>query len=345
MDIGSVIKYLKNYNGKKIKLMEICGTHTASIMQNAIPSLINKNIELISGPGCPVCVTVSDYTDKLIELALNGNVIVTFGDMIRVPGSKNALKDIKSSNTDIRMVYSPMQITEYAKQEPNKEFIFAAVGFETTTPVYALLIEELIKQNIKNVKLLTALKTMPGAVDKICSLGGSIDGFIAPGHVCAVTGSNVFIPLAQKYNIPFVVSGFEAKEILSSIYALTKMQGKDEVLNLYKYVVKEERNQTAYDKVHKYFEECDASWRGLGIIKNSGLALKNEYAEFDAGSKELINDFSCKNGCICAKIIIGEKKPDDCPLYSKVCTPEHPCGACMVSGEGTCFNYYSTNEQ
>lgn len=343
MDINSLLSYLKNYDGKKLKLMEVCGTHTASIVQNAIPSLISDKIELISGPGCPVCVTVSDYVDKLIELAQNGNVIVTFGDMIRVPGSRYALKDIKSEDTDIRMVYSPMQIIDFAKNEPHKNFIFAAVGFETTTPVYALLIDELIKQDINNVRLLTALKTMPNVIDKVCSMTDDIDGFIAPGHVCAITGSDAFIPLAEKYGVPFVVSGFEAKEILSSIYALTKIAGKGEVVNLYKYVVKNGRNKQAYKIVHKYFEECDCAWRGLGIIENSGLALKEEYSRFDCSSRELTNDYSKNNGCICAKIIIGEKKPNECPLYSKVCTPEHPCGACMVSGEGTCFNYYSNN--
>lgn len=343
MDIKSILNYLKNYNGKKIKLMEVCGTHTASIVQNAIPSLISSKIELISGPGCPVCVTVSDYTDRLIELAKNGSVIVTFGDMIRVPGSKYALKDIKSENTDIRMVYSPMQILDFAKNEPDKEFIFACVGFETTTPIYALLIDEMVKQNITNVKLLTALKTMPGVIDKVCSMTDDIDGFIAPGHVCAITGSDAFIPLAQKYNVPFVVSGFEANEILSSIYALVHMADKGEVLNLYKYVVKNTRNEEAYKIVHKYFEEYDCAWRGLGIIKNSGLMLKKEYSHFDCGSRELINDYSNNNGCICAKIIIGEKKPRECPLYAKICTPEHPCGACMVSNEGTCFNYYTND--
>lgn len=325
--------------------MEICGTHTASIAENAISSIISDKIHLISGPGCPVCVTVSSYVDRLCELALqDGNVIVTFGDMIRVPGSKYALKDIKSQGADIRMVYSPMQALDFARREPDKTFIFAAVGFETTTPIYVLLIDRAIKDEIDNIKLLTALKTMPAVVDRLCGDGADIDGFIAPGHVCAVTGAEAFLPLAEKYNIPFAVSGFEAEEILSAIYALVKTIDRGErlgtVMNLYKSVVRQERNEKAFDVVNKYFVPCSASWRGLGEIEGSGLILRDEYSRFDAGSADLTADFSKSKGCMCGEIITGKKTPSECPLFKKVCTPENPMGACMVSGEGTCFNLY-----
>lgn len=345
MDINDVLAFLKNYDGDDVYLMEVCGTHTASIAEHAIPSLISDKIHLISGPGCPVCVTVSDYVDKLVELALEGNVIVTFGDMIRVPGSKKALKDIKSEGVDIRMVYSPVDTIELAKAEPDKTFVFAAVGFETTTPIYAVLMEEVIKQNIKNIKLLTALKTMPNVIDTLCNNDNIIDGFLAPGHVSVITGSEEFFPLAQKYNVPFVVSGFEAEEILASIYALIKLKGQGKVLNLYKSVVPTHRNEKAFELVHKYFEPYDAAWRGLGEIKNSGMALKKEYEMFDAGSRELRNDYSHQKGCKCGEIISGLKKPTDCPLYGKVCTPENPRGACMVSNEGSCFNYLINNRK
>lgn len=345
MNIDNVINYLKSYNNKDIKLMEICGTHTASIAENAIQSIISDKIHLISGPGCPVCVTVSSYVDRLCELALqDGNVIVTFGDMIRVPGRKYALKDIKSQGADIRMVYSPMQALDFARREPDKTFIFAAVGFETTTPIYALLIDRAIKDKISNIKLLTALKTMPAVVDRLCGNGADIDGFIAPGHVCAVTGAEAFLPLAKKYNIPFAVSGFEAEEILSAIYALVKTIDKGEelgtVMNLYKSVVRQERNEKAFDVVNKYFVPCSASWRGLGEIESSGLILRGEYSRFDAGSADLTADFSKSKGCMCGEIITGKKTPSECPLFKKVCTPENPMGACMVSGEGTCFNFF-----
>lgn len=345
MNIDNVINYLKSYNNKDIKLMEICGTHTASIAENAIQSIISDKIHLISGPGCPVCVTVSSYVDRLCELASqDDNVIVTFGDMIRVPGRKYALKDIKSQGADIRMVYSPMQALDFARREPDKTFIFAAVGFETTTPIYALLIDRAIKDKISNIKLLTALKTMPAVVDRLCGNGADIDGFIAPGHVCAVTGAEAFLPLAEKYNIPFAVSGFEAEEILSAIYALVKTidkgKGLGTVMNLYKSVVRQERNEKAFDIVNKYFVPCSASWRGLGEIESSGLILRNEYSRFDAGSADLTADFSKSKGCMCGEIITGKKTPSECPLFKKVCTPENPMGACMVSGEGTCFNLF-----
>lgn len=345
MNINDVIKTLKEYDGEEITLMEVCGTHTASISENAIPSLISDKIHLISGPGCPVCVTVSDYVDRLIELALDGNVIVTFGDMIRVPGSKKALKDIKFEGADIRMVYSPMETIALAKAEPDKNFVFAAVGFETTTPIYALLLDEIIKQGIENIKLLTALKTMPNVIAALCEKESKIDGFLAPGHVAVITGSNAFVPLAEKYNLPFAVSGFEAEEILASIYALVKLRRQGKVINLYKSAVSSERNEKAFEIVHKYFEEYDAPWRGLGIIKGSGMAIKNNYSKYDAGSKELTNDYSYQKGCSCGEIISGLKKPSDCPLYGKICTPENPKGACMVSNEGSCFNYITNNRK
>lgn len=345
MNINDVIKTLKEYDGDDITLMEVCGTHTASISENAIPSLISDKIHLVSGPGCPVCVTVSDYVDRLIELALDGNVIVTFGDMIRVPGSKRALKDIKFEGADIRMVYSPIETIELAKAEPNKNFVFAAVGFETTTPIYALLLDEIIKQNIENIRLLTALKTMPNVIASLCEAQNNIDGFLAPGHVAVITGSNAFVPLAEKYNLPFAVSGFEAEEILASIYALIKLRGQGKVINLYKSAVPSERNEKAFEEVNKYFEPYDAPWRGLGKIKNSGMALKEEYAKYDAGSRQLTNDYSYQKGCSCGDIIAGLKKPSDCPLYGKVCTPENPKGACMVSVEGSCFNYITNNRK
>lgn len=340
MDINNIINYLKEYDGDDIYLMEVCGTHTASISENAIPSLISPKIHLVSGPGCPVCVTVSQYVDKLIELALDGNVIVTFGDMIRVPGSTKALKDIKADGADIRMVYNPTEMLDFAEKEADKNFVFAAVGFETTTPIYALLIDEAIKRNITNIKLLTALKTMPNVISSLCESDNKIDGFLAPGHVAVITGSDVFDNLAKKHNRPFVVSGFEAEEILASIYALVKLKGQAKSMNLYKSVVNNNKNEKAFELVNNYFEPYDAAWRGLGIIKSSGMKLKNEYSAYDAGSATLNEDYSYQKGCSCGDIIKGTKSPCDCPLYKKVCTPENPKGACMVSNEGSCFNYF-----
>lgn len=341
MQLNDILKFLREYDGNEINLMEVCGTHTASISENAIESLISDKIHLISGPGCPVCVTVSSYVDKLCELALDeNNVIVTFGDMIRVPGSSKSLRDIKASGADVRMVYTPLEMLDMAQKEKEKTFIFAAVGFETTTPIYALLIDEAVKRKINNLKILSALKTMPNVIKKLCTGKNNIDGFIAPGHVAVLTGSNTFEQLANQYNRPFAVSGFNAEEILASIYALVKMQGTGKCINLYKSVVKDNENEKAKTLVDKYFKPCDAAWRGIGIIDNSGMILKENYSNYDAGSENLTSDYSYRKGCCCGEIITGRKKPSQCPLFKKVCTAENPMGSCMVSNEGTCFNYY-----
>lgn len=343
MDINSVIQFLREYDGEDISIMEVCGTHTASISENAIDSIISSKIHLISGPGCPVCVTVSSYVDRLCQLALEGNTIVTFGDMIRVPGSKYALKDIKAMGGEVKMVYSPMEALTLASENKSKQFVFAAVGFETTTPIYAVLIDEMLQKGITNLRLLTALKTMPNVISTICESDSTISGFLAPGHVAAITGSEAFERLAKKHNVPFVVSGFKGEEILASVYALVKLQGQGKCLNLYKQVVKEQENKKAAMAVNKYLEPYDAPWRGLGVIKGSGMKIKDEYSKFDAGSQQLVEDFSFQNGCSCGDVIIGKKKPNQCPLFKKLCTPENPRGACMVSGEGACFNYYVNN--
>ena len=344
MDINTILDDLKNYNGKKLTFMEVCGTHTAAISENGIPSVLSSKIQLISGPGCPVCVTVADYIDKLIALSKMSNTcVVTFGDLIRVPGSSSSLQEARSDGSKIQMVYSPFDILELAEKDTETTFIFAAVGFETTTPTYAILIDKIINNNIKNIKLLTALKTMPHAIDRLCSMGNKIDGFIAPGHVSAITGANEFLPLAKKYSLPFVVSGFEGEELLASIYALIKLNNKAKVLNLYKSVVTDNGNIKAKEIVNQYCEPCDSAWRGLGIIKNSGMILKKEYSFYDAGSADLINDKAKNNGCRCGEVITGFTSPCDCPLFGKICNPQNPQGACMVSNEGSCFNYYINN--
>ena len=340
MNIDNVLKYLKEYDGEPITIMEVCGTHTASINKNAIPCLLSDRIKLVSGPGCPVCVSVTQYIDKLCEMSQRENTcVVSFGDMIRVPGSNGSLKDSKAAGGKIKMVYSPFEIIPLAQENPNTKFIFAAVGFETTTPIYALLLEELENKKIENVKLMCSLKTMPAVIDRLCSENKKIDGFLAPGHVSVITGSDCFLPLAEKYKKPFVVSGFEPSEILASIYALTKLKGKGVVKNLYKSAVRKEENKTAAEKVNKYFEVCDACWRGLGVIEGSGLKIRDKYKKYNAFDGELNEDNNAK-GCSCAKIIRGESAPCDCPLFGNACTPTSPKGACMVSTEGSCFNSF-----
>ncbi len=335
-----IADFLKNYNGKPVTLMEVCGTHTASIVENGIEDMLSSKIRLITGPGCPVCVTVSEYIDKLCSLSKKPNTCVcSFGDMIRVPSKNGCLRDAQADGGRVLMLYSPLELIDIAKKEPDTTFIFAAVGFETTTPLYALLLDQLIKQNITNVKLLTALKTMPKVIDTVLSSSDEITGMIAPGHVSAITGSDIFKDSAEKFGIPFVVAGFEGKQLLAAIWALVKLQGQGVVKNFYPEVVSSEKNAEATTLCEKYFEECDAAWRGLGKIEGSGLKIKEEFSRFDAGSFNLYNDF-IPSGCSCGKVIAGLKRPEECPLFGKVCTPTNPVGACMVSQEGSCFNHY-----
>ena len=340
MDIKDIVRALKEYDGEEIRIMEVCGTHTAAISENGIPSMLSPKIKLISGPGCPVCVTVTAVIDKLIELSMRVDTIVlTFGDLIRVKGTNKSLADAKADGAHVRMVYSPMEAISLAKNDPNHIYVFAAIGFETTTPVYAMLIKEAQEQNIHNLKLLTSLKTMPQVIRWVVRNGGGIDGFIAPGHVAAITGSNVFKELSDELSIPFVVSGFEGAQLLLTIYALISMKGKSGIKNLYKNVVTEDGNVKARELVDKYFTKADSAWRGMGTIHDSGMILRDEYKEYDAGSFGLDEDHM-PPGCSCASVLVGKVKPNECPLFGKNCTPDNAHGACMVSTEGSCYNYF-----
>ncbi len=340
MDIKDIVRALKEYDGEEIRIMEVCGTHTAAISENGIPSMLSPKIKLISGPGCPVCVTVTAVIDKLIELSMRVDTIVlTFGDLIRVKGTNKSLADAKADGAHVRMVYSPMETISLAKNDPNHIYVFAAIGFETTTPVYAMLIKEAQEQNIHNLKLLTSLKTMPQVIRWVVRNGGGIDGFIAPGHVAAITGSNVFKELSDELSIPFVVSGFEGAQLLLTIYALISMKGKSGIKNLYKNVVTEDGNVKARELVDKYFTKADSAWRGMGTIHDSGMILRDEYKEYDAGSFGLDEDHM-PPGCSCASVLVGKVKPNECPLFGKNCTPDNAHGACMVSTEGSCYNYF-----
>lgn len=344
-NIEDIKKYLKEYNGDKKVIMEVCGTHTASISENGIPDMLSDKIELISGPGCPVCVTVAAYVDKLIELSMRKNTcVVTFGDMLRVCGSKMSLRDAAANGADVSMVYSPFDIIRLAKSNTKINFVFAAVGFETTTPIYALIVEEIINSKIKNVKLLTALKTMPQAIKKVTDKNSSVTGFLAPGHVSVITGSDLFKGMAKELNMPFVIAGFTGEELLSAIYALTKLNS-GRFINMYPSVVTPKGNTEAQKYVDKYFKPCAAAWRGLGIIDNSGMILKDEYKEYDAGSYELTYDHAANIGCRCGSVISGQISPLQCPLFGSMCKPESPQGACMVSNEGSCYHYYINNRK
>lgn len=355
MNIHDLVDFLKNYDGESIRIMEVCGSHTAAITKSGLKSIISPKIQLISGPGCPVCVTPSAYIDRLIELSKTENTcIVTFGDLMRVPGSKSSLNLEKGNGANVKMVYSPMDIIKMAEDNPDINYVFAAVGFETTIPVYTLLLENLISKDIKNVKLLTALKTMPEAIEYLIQAGAKIDGFIAPGHVSVITGKNAFYGLASTYNIPFGITGFNPSELVIGIYGITKMICEKEKLkeknivplkNFYTSVVRDEGNDTALNLMKKYLQPYDAVWRGMGEIKGSGLKIKDEYSFFDAGSEGLSEDIKLNKGCSCDKVLTGKITPHECPLFKKVCTPLTPQGACMVSEEGCCFQTFLSEPQ
>ena len=341
MDLSVVKKYLREYNASDIHIMEVCGSHTAAIRKLGIQSLLSEHIHLISGPGCPVCVTASSYIDKLLQLARAGKCVVTFGDLIRVMGSTSSLSIEKGRGARVEIVYSPFELVKMAKSEPNTQFIFAAIGFETTTPIYALLLEQLITENIQNVQFLTALKTMPPVIEHLCSLSAPIDGFLAPGHVSVITGSDIFLPIAKRYHLPFGVSGFLGEELLVAIYGIVKAKNKGCVMNFYPTVVQAKGNQKAQECVQKYFIKTDAAWRGMSIISGSGLKIREEYNIYDVGSADLIEDKKSNQACRCDEVLMGKISPTQCPLYKKVCNPLNPQGACMVSSEGSCHAYYT----
>ena len=353
-DIKDYITYLKEYDGEEVTFMEVCGSHTAAIGKSGITNVISPKIHLVSGPGCPVCVSPSGYVDRLIELALTPDTTVaTFGDLLRIPGSKESLNEAKGRGASVEMVYSPMDVIELAKANPDRTYVFGAVGFETTVPVYTVLLDKIIEENIDNIKLLTALKVMPPAVKFLCENGAKIDGFIAPGHVSVITGSHGFDELSKTYKVPFAVTGFSPKELVVGIYGLLKLwenrkeltqKGESLCGNFYTSVVTEDGNAKAKANIEKYFEPKAAVWRGMGELPDSGLYLREEYKRFDAGSFGLDEDQKINKACRCSEVLMGKISSQDCPLFGKVCTPLNPQGACMVSTEGSCHQKYVTGQ-
>lgn len=346
MNVELIIKELKEYDGPVIKIMEVCGTHTASIFKSGVRSLISPKLKLISGPGCPVCVTPAAYIDRCIEYAMKENhVLVTFGDMMKVTGRNGSLSQAKGEGARVELMYSPIEIVEKAKQNPNTVYVIAGVGFETTVPAYALTIEDAARQGIRNIRLLTALKTVMPALKWICENEDGIDGYLCPGHVSVIIGSEIYKELADRYEKPFAVAGFEPEHILAGIYDIVKqLESKTKteaaVHNLYKNAVKSEGNKKAQEVINRYFEPGSAMWRGLGMIPDSGLYLRPEYEAYDGGSKGLDQDIQLPESCRCGEVIIGRINPNECPMFGKACNPMNPYGPCMVSSEGACGIWY-----
>jgi len=332
---------ITSYSGRPLRIMEVCGTHTHEIFRLGIRKILPPQIELISGPGCPVCVTPVGFIDEAVYLALEKNCeICTFGDLIRVPGSQMSLAGARSKGARVRAVYSPMDAVDIAKEDPDKQVVFLAVGFETTTPSACLAVEKAKAAGLKNFSVLGANKTMPNAYQ---ALKDSADAFLYPGHVNAITGTKVCEELCGQ-GVSGVVTGFTASELLTALAVTVSLLQKGEPFfrNCYPRVVRPEGSPAAQRLVEKIMQPCDSEWRGLGVIPGSGLVLRSEYAEFDSRIKYDIPKITGRPnpGCRCGDILQGKCKPSDCPLFGKLCTPGQPVGACMVSGEGACSAYY-----
>ena len=337
--IEQVAEYIRNYDGPSVKFMEVCGTHTQAVFRTGIRGILPPSITLLSGPGCPVCVTPSGYLDRAGEISKESNTaLCTFGDMMRVPGNFGTLLEAKAAGGDVRMLYSPMTALEWAKQEPDRQFVLTAVGFETTLPVYALLLQRLKEDNVRNLRLLVCVKALMPALYWICENNPDIDGFIGPGHASAILGSEAYVDLCKTYRIPLAVGGFSYEHILAAIYNLLEQHksGTSDVRNLYPGTVAANGNPSALALINKYFVQQDSQWRGLGSIEGSAYALRDEYSEYDAGGYDTTRDASPKSGCLCSRVIIGRAQPVDCPHFKKACTPMTPLGPCMVTSEGAC---------
>jgi len=332
--------YLKAYSGRPIKIMEVCGTHTATAFKGGIRSLLPPEICLVSGPGCPVCLASESYIGRLISLAAEGCVVASFGDLFKVKGTEYSLADAKAAGARIEMVYSPLEALKIARENPKSTVVMAAVGFETTAPLYALLVKSAVEDGLRNVRLLTALKRILPAL--ILLANRDIDAFIAPGHVASVIGSDAFTPLSRTFRKPFAVAGFTPENMLAAICFLVQavIKGEYPAANLYGEAVRPEGNGKALALLGECFETGPAYWRGISEIEDSGYYLKEDYASFDAGSVGL-NDGEIKGGaCRCADVLTGAIDPDGCPLFGKACTPENARGPCMVSAEGACGIWY-----
>jgi hydrogenase expression/formation protein HypD len=346
--VQNISQKLKKYDDREIYLMEVCGGHTMAIHRFGIPSLIPDNIKLISGPGCPVCVSGIGFIDSAIECSKIEDVIITtYGDLIRIPGSKSSLEKEKSKGADIRIVYSSFEALEIAKLNKNKKVIFLGIGFETTAPGSAIAIQKAYNDNISNFYLLSAHKIMPPVMEALLSDKVKIDGFICPGHVSTITGSAIYDFIPDKYKIACVVTGFEPTDLMQSIYMLAKqINDEDQKVEIqYSRTVTTPGNIKAQDIMNEVFETCDDFWRGIGEIPNSGLKLKEKYRRFDAQQVfDLKTESVSENpNCICGDILRGFKNPNNCKLFATTCSPENPIGACMVSSEGACHAYFKYN--
>lgn len=343
---GKLIRAIQAESTKGLRLMEVCGTHTMSIFRHGIRSVLPPEITLLSGPGCPVCVTAQKDIDAFVAFARRpGLIVTTFGDLMKVPGSGSSLAREKAAGADVRIVYSTFDAVNIARDNPEREVVFCGVGFETTIPTIAAAVLSARAQGLKNFSVYSANKLTPPALAALMETPGvDIDGFLLPGHVSVITGTRAYLPVFLKYDIPSVIAGFEPVDILKAVYMLVR-QNESHVPaleNAYPRAVAHDGNVKAQAVMARVFDVCDASWRGIGQIPGSGMGLKPEYADCNAVEKFAMDleEVPEPKGCACGQILMGLKTPDACALYKKKCTPLHPVGPCMVSSEGACAAFY-----
>ncbi len=348
-DAAKLLEAVSRLSGRlpgKARFMEVCGTHTMSAARMGLRKLLPSPIELLSGPGCPVCVSPSSYISRAIEYSKKDEVIIaTFGDMMKVPSGGNSLEKQRGLGADIRVVYSPLDALSTAEENRDRKVIFLGVGFETTAPAVAACVEEAKSRGAVNFFVLCGHKTMPRAMAAIVTDPElKIDGFICPGHVSAVIGSRPYEFLADEHNLPCVIAGFEPLDIIQAVYMLSAQvaRGSAEVEIQYGRAVRREGNRKALELLDRVFEPADSLWRGIGLIPSSGLRFRGEYSDFDAGAVFPFKDVSMDEpaGCICGDVLKGKARPQECGLFGKACAPSNPVGACMVSTEGTCAASY-----
>jgi len=346
--VRTLAELIKKTSKKEVAFMEVCGGHTMAIQKFGIPSLLPDNVRLISGPGCPVCVTGRNYIDRAVAYSRLPDVIITtYGDLIRVPGSTSSLDNEKARGADIRIVYSILDALSVARDNPAKKVVFLGIGFETTSPATAAGILNAGKERLENFYVYSAHKVMPPAMEALIDEGVKIHGYIAPGHVSTITGTEMYNSIPEKFGLGCVISGFEPVDLLQSVYMLVKQieTSRPAVEIQYKRAVRNEGNLKAKAMLDEVFELRDDWWRGLGVLTNSGMGIREKYGSFDA-EKQLYVEVEPtleEIGCICGEVLKGLKTPKDCKLFATVCDPSNPVGACMVSNEGACHAFYRYN--
>lgn len=344
--IKGVMSQVRNLTTRPWVIMEICGGQTHAIKRYGIDQLLPSIIELVHGPGCPVCVTPLEMIDKALAIASSpGTIFTSYGDMLRVPGSNYDLFSIRASGADIRVVYTPLDAIKIAQDNPDKQVVFFAIGFETTAPANAMSVIQAKKMGLSNFSVLVSQVRVPPAITAILSSPhNQVQGFLAAGHVCTVMGYWEYFPISERFNVPIVVTGFEPLDIAQGIImTISQLEaGDNDVKNAYPRVVTKEGNRQAQNIINQVFMEFDQKWRGIGRIPDSGWRLRPEYADFDAENRFAVGEITPEESpiCISGQILQGIKKPDECPVFGIECTPEHPLGATMVSAEGACAAYY-----